>query len=79
MTLGGKNQSTMFTRQQHALHLHRCGWSRQRIARELGIGEPAVSRLLRRALGPIAAASPSKIPRTPRPQRIRPLSLAHYA
>ncbi len=79
MSSGEKRESTMLTRQQHALHLHRCGWSRQRIARELGIGESAVSRLLRRALGPIAAASPSKIPRTARPQRIRPLSLAHYA
>jgi predicted transcriptional regulator len=68
----------MFTRQQHALHLHRSGWTRQRIARELGIGIPAVSRLLRRAAGMTPTARTAKLPRTPRPQRIRPLSLAHY-
>jgi predicted transcriptional regulator len=78
MSRGQKNESTLLTRQQHALHLHRRGWSRQRIARELGIGVSAVSRLLQRAQGVVADTSTSKLPRRARPQRIRPLSLAHY-
>jgi predicted transcriptional regulator len=78
MNRGRHNQSNLLTRQQHALHLHRCGWSRQRIARELGIGVSAVSRLLQRAQGLAADGSTSKLPRQARPQRIRPLSLAHY-
>ncbi|HEX4124712.1 MAG TPA: helix-turn-helix domain-containing protein [Tepidisphaeraceae bacterium] len=78
MTPGSKTESTMLTRQQHALYLHRRGWTRQRIAAELGIGLPAVSRLLQRALGSAAGEPATKIPRRPRPQRIRPLSLSHY-
>jgi predicted transcriptional regulator len=78
MKPGRKTESTMLTRKQHALHLHQCGWSRQRIARELGIGASAVSRLLQRALGSADETGPSKPARRARPQRIRPLSLAHY-
>jgi DNA-binding transcriptional regulator LsrR (DeoR family) len=78
MMADNKNDDPLLTRQQQALALHRRGWTRRRIAGELGIGLPAVSRLLGRAMHSDGSVSPTKIPRRPKPQRIRPLSLAHY-